>query len=358
MIRAPPAAAAPDRGVLSGGGSSWSTRATRKIVRRAATEDRTGEVSEMRTRKEPEKTCSLVSNRSRKQTREEPLTRIRKHAYRQHPRRLSARQLKGLEAGVVQQRQRDPQHRQREQPDAGADKVCENHAAPRARAVGRAGEALVQDLVEAVQHGADADDDVAERAVARLVGRGRVAAARAAARLAAVLRRRRVAVRNDKHARNGDEHSRHLSPAQALAQQRDAKGVREEGAAVVDCREVARRRHVDGDVPAAAGDGEGRCDARYRLGDVRPRRDAHVPRRRVGILPRHHLCRLAQDLDVPAPEDGPGQRALLEAQEAELEEPEHGPGAVREVAVCVGRSAGAAVWRGRMGVRRETHSMQ
>jgi len=42
------------RGEYSGGGSSWSTNATMKMVRRAATEERTGEVREMRTRKEPE----------------------------------------------------------------------------------------------------------------------------------------------------------------------------------------------------------------------------------------------------------------------------------------------------------------
>jgi 1,4-dihydroxy-2-naphthoyl-CoA synthase len=41
-------------GWFKGGGSSWSTMATIKIVRRAATLERTGEVREMRIRKEPE----------------------------------------------------------------------------------------------------------------------------------------------------------------------------------------------------------------------------------------------------------------------------------------------------------------
>ena len=41
-------------GELSGGGSSWSTIATMKMVRRAATEDRTGDVNDIKTRKDPE----------------------------------------------------------------------------------------------------------------------------------------------------------------------------------------------------------------------------------------------------------------------------------------------------------------
>jgi hypothetical protein len=39
---------------LSGGGSSWSTIATMKIVSSAATEDKTGLVREIRTRNDPE----------------------------------------------------------------------------------------------------------------------------------------------------------------------------------------------------------------------------------------------------------------------------------------------------------------
>ena len=55
MIKSPPTMAAPVKGELSGGGSNWSTMATMKMVRSAATEESTGLVSEMRTRKEPEK---------------------------------------------------------------------------------------------------------------------------------------------------------------------------------------------------------------------------------------------------------------------------------------------------------------
>lgn len=59
MMSNPPTMAAGVRGEFSGGGSSWSTIATMKMVRRAATEERTGEVSEMRARKEPENAVKL-----------------------------------------------------------------------------------------------------------------------------------------------------------------------------------------------------------------------------------------------------------------------------------------------------------
>jgi hypothetical protein len=55
MIRRPPTIAAGVRGEFSGGGRSWSTIATIKIVRSAATEERTGEVREMSARNAPEK---------------------------------------------------------------------------------------------------------------------------------------------------------------------------------------------------------------------------------------------------------------------------------------------------------------
>lgn len=55
MIKRPPTIAAGVSGELRGGGRSWSTSATMKMVRRAATEERTGEVREMRARKAPEK---------------------------------------------------------------------------------------------------------------------------------------------------------------------------------------------------------------------------------------------------------------------------------------------------------------
>jgi hypothetical protein len=61
MISIPPTIAAGVSGELSGGGRSWSTMATMKIVRRAATEESTGEVRDIRTRKEPENAVEDVS---------------------------------------------------------------------------------------------------------------------------------------------------------------------------------------------------------------------------------------------------------------------------------------------------------
>ena len=53
-MRRPPTIVADVNGWFKGGGSSWSTMATMKIVSRAATLERTGEVREMRIRNEPE----------------------------------------------------------------------------------------------------------------------------------------------------------------------------------------------------------------------------------------------------------------------------------------------------------------
>lgn len=61
MMSMPPTIAAGVRGEFSGGGSSWSTIATMKMVRSAATEDRTGDVSDMSTRKDPENAGQHVS---------------------------------------------------------------------------------------------------------------------------------------------------------------------------------------------------------------------------------------------------------------------------------------------------------
>jgi hypothetical protein len=59
MIIHPPVIAAADNGEFRGGGRSWSMMATMKMVRRAATEERTGDVRLIRTRNDPEKTASL-----------------------------------------------------------------------------------------------------------------------------------------------------------------------------------------------------------------------------------------------------------------------------------------------------------
>ena len=54
MMSNPPTMAALVKGEFRGGGSNWSTMATMKMVRRAATEERTGDVRLIKTRKDPE----------------------------------------------------------------------------------------------------------------------------------------------------------------------------------------------------------------------------------------------------------------------------------------------------------------
>ena len=57
IIRIPPMMDAPDR---ESPVSNQSTMATRKMVSNAATDERTGEVSDIRTRKEPEKAVGVL----------------------------------------------------------------------------------------------------------------------------------------------------------------------------------------------------------------------------------------------------------------------------------------------------------
>ena len=70
-------------------------------------------------------------------------------------------------------------------------------------------------------------------------------------------RRRGVAVRNNEDAADRNEDGDYFVEADFLAEERNAKGIGEEGGAVVNGREVAGSRHVHRDVPAAAGDREG-----------------------------------------------------------------------------------------------------
>ncbi|KFZ04448.1 hypothetical protein V502_10143 [Pseudogymnoascus sp. VKM F-4520 (FW-2644)] len=91
--------------------------------------------------------------------------RVREDADAHHPRRLASRERKRFQARVVQDGQRDPEDEEGEGADEGAEGVCEDHAAAGAAACGGAGEALVEDLVEAVEDGAGADDEVTGEAV-------------------------------------------------------------------------------------------------------------------------------------------------------------------------------------------------
>lgn len=78
-----------------------STRATRKIVRSAATEDRTGDVREMSTRKEPENAILVLASVSALNA-GVVLTSIGTHGNEQHPCCFASRPFKCLPSCPVQ----------------------------------------------------------------------------------------------------------------------------------------------------------------------------------------------------------------------------------------------------------------
>ena len=229
----------------------------------------------------------------------------------------------------MQHWERDPQHEQREAPDQAPERHREDHAPPRAGALGRAGVLLVQHLVQAVQHAADADDDIAPRAALHLAVVLRTTALGAAG----FFGRGGVAVCDDEHAGDGDAHGEGFVEAEFVVQQGDAEGIREEGGAVVDGREVARGGEVHGYVPGAAGDGE---EGGHEGGGAEHVGDGGrvgVFGGEVQVLGADHLRGCAEKVGVPSPESRPGGFALLDPEDEERDGPEEGPGAVGEVAV-------------------------
>lgn len=235
----------------------------------------------------------------------------------------------------MQQWQRNPQHRQREHANARAEQVRKNHAAAWTRRLGRTRHALVQDLVEAVQHAADADDQVAQRSVVDVrvwvfLGVTRLAAC-AAAGLGSMLRRVRVAIRHDQHADDGHGDREHLAPTQPLAEERYGEGVCKKSRAVVDRGQVGRGRHAHGDVPRAAGNGQ---SARNKSGgacQIRPGVDVAEPLWCVDVPELNHERRRADVFIVSAPECAPGHAPLLDAEDGQLQEPQHRPRAMRKI---------------------------
>lgn len=75
----------------------------------AATEDRTGEVKEIKTRNEPEKTTEIEPDFS--SGLDDGLTGIRQCRDDQHPSSLAVGKLKDLDPREMQYGQRDPQNR-------------------------------------------------------------------------------------------------------------------------------------------------------------------------------------------------------------------------------------------------------
>jgi hypothetical protein len=93
MMRRPPTIDAAERGCPV---RSQSTMATRKMVRRAATDERTGDVREMRTRKHPEKAGDgqQLTKRGRLNLEYSRLTGIGGDRYEKHPCGLAGRHSK------------------------------------------------------------------------------------------------------------------------------------------------------------------------------------------------------------------------------------------------------------------------
>lgn len=169
------------------------------------------------------------------------------------PARRGVGDFETLNVEPVQEGEGDPEHGEGEEADAAAEHVGEDGAADGGHTLGRAGVALVQDLVEAVQHGTHADDEVACEAGActgvggaghgrrRLVGAG-------------------VAVGYDQDAQDGDHDGDGLVHAEGFFENRHGECVRKEGAAVVYGGQVGRGRQAHGNVPAQPGNGQRRGD--------------------------------------------------------------------------------------------------
>lgn len=141
----------------------------------------------------------------------------------------------------MQDWERHPEKERGEEADARGKGVGKDHAAAGGDAVGRAGEALVQDFVEAVEHGTDANDKVAHEAV----GEASFAAAGAF-----VVAWAGVAVCHDQDAGNRYQHGNGLVETERFVEQRDGKDVGEKGGAVVDGCQVGGGGHANGNVPA------------------------------------------------------------------------------------------------------------
>lgn len=231
------------------------------------------------------------------------------------------RQLKNLPTHIIQQRQRDPQKTQRESSNETSKRVRKDNALGWIRAFRGARKPLVQHFVQSVENRAHADDEIAKGAVLGFAGGGSLLAAGAAPRFGAVFRGGCVAVRYDEDTRDGDGYCDDLARPDLLVQDRDTEGIRKESRAIVNRRQIARRRQVHSDIPTSTRERQRAGDERSHLEHVVYRRDLRLARRRVQRLVLHHQRRLPQQLDVPAPEGRPRLAPVLNAQEEQLRGP-------------------------------------
>lgn len=133
----------------------------------------------------------------------------------------------------MQDWQRDPQYEECEGADEGAEGVGEDHAATWTAACRGACEALVQDLVEAVEYGTSADDEVSSKPVLGLGigGCGGVVGGVTGVRGDGC----GVTIGHHEDAYDGHEDGEGFVGAQRLFKEGDGEGVGKEGGAVVDC---------------------------------------------------------------------------------------------------------------------------
>lgn len=245
--------------------------------------------------------------------------------------------LEALNVEPVQEGEGDPKNSEGEEADARAEDVGEDGAADGGDALGGAGIALVEDLVEAVEDGADADDEIAGESGARreVFGprrRGRGGGGGFVGGGAG------VAVRDDEDAEDGDEDGDGLVRAEGLFEDGHGEGVGEEGAAVVYGSEVRGRREAHGNVPAQAGNGQRRGDVDGHAGEVYDGAAAAGDARGGDVdgLQLDHGDGREHDLQMLAPELRPRLGALLEAQREHRGGPEDDPRRVGEVHHAVG----------------------
>lgn len=225
-------------------------------------------------------------------------------------------QLERLPAEHVQDRERDPEHEHGEQADAAAERVGEEDAPYRRRALGRAGKALVEYLIQPVEHAPDTDDEVAKQACAG--GHGVVGVTA-------------IPIRHHEHADNGYKNGDRLIEAQLLLEQGYAESVGEKGGAVVNGGEVAGARHAHGHIPCQAGDGEAGRNLGRRTQHVRHRAMLLDMTGHVELLFGDHMGGTAQQGYMATPESRPRHLSPLQTQEEKLGGPEDDPRPVRQV---------------------------
>lgn len=140
-----------------------------------------------------------------------------------------------------------------------------------------------------------------------------------------------VAVCDDQDAGNGDGDGEDLVPAQLLSEHGHRESVGEECGAIVNRGQVRRSGHADRDVPTSTSDGESGSDEGRGAYQIWPRVDMTVALGGIDVAELDHESGCANVLVVTLPNRVPGRVPLLDANDSELEEPQHEPGAVGEV---------------------------